>query len=173
MGVIIDLIGSMIVRGTIVVIVVTMMLQLHNTLYERNAQSIAQQKMMTVSDIITMDFKLLGYNVPVGTNPILRIESQRIDFLGDLGNNGTIDTIRYYMPVGDSVLYRQENNNLGEILHFVNLLEFQYFNEFGAYTAQVDSVKMIQVRIGTKEPPLFSDFRPSGYWETVFIPPNI
>jgi hypothetical protein len=174
MGVIIDLIGSMIVRGAIVVIVVTMMVQLHNTLYQRNAQSIAQQKVMTVSEVMTMDFRLLGYNVPSTDAMIVRMESQRIDFVGDFDNNGSVDTIRYYLGAGDSILYRQENNNPeGELLHFVDLLEFQYLSELGVATSEPDSVRSIYIRLGTKEPALFGDFFPQGYWESVFFPPNM
>ena len=171
MGALLDIIGSLVVRGSIVAIMVTVTYSLHNALYVRTSQSIAQQKVATVSEIMKSDIKQIGYNTSL--TPVLTMSASDFRFIGDLDNNGVVDSIRYHVAI-DSILYRTVNSaSPAPLLYYVSMLAFKYTDMSGVVTADRDLVKTISIKIATKEPNVLDDIAPKGFWEGIINPPNI
>ncbi|MBI2619712.1 MAG: hypothetical protein HYW57_06490 [Ignavibacteriales bacterium] len=185
MGVILDLIASMAVRGAIVYIVITMNIQLHELLYEKAQHAIVKQNTATVADIFRNDLRYLGYNV---TGDVFKLaDTNRVRFLGDLSPgdaNTTPDTIYYYVgPTSemsetpnpdDRIMYRRVNSGTPvDIGHGVVTFSFKYYDGTGAVTTDLASIKSLWVKIVMQGDRPINQFYPTSIWETDFHPGNI
>jgi hypothetical protein len=141
---VLDLIGSSMVFGLLLLMTIRM-----NTANSENIQTfhgdlIVQENLVTLTSILEYDFRKLGYckdptKIPDPSKAILQADSNKIRFLTDLHNTGTLDSLSYYVgPTSeasatpnpdDRLFYRVENNNTP---HGVNLgvttFDFRYFD---------------------------------------------
>ncbi len=121
-----DMIGSFVVGGMLFL----MALRLNASAVEEssvyNGNLILQENMTTTVNLIETDFRKIGYcrNWRLIPDPSLSIriaDSNRLRFWTDLGDNGTLDSLTYYLgPTSelndtpnprDRFLYRQEGAN--------------------------------------------------------------
>lgn len=94
MGAILDIVGSLAIRGVILVIIINLSLTMRDALYQKTSRATALQNLSNAAGIIEKDVKMLGYNV--ASKPyVLNAESQRLRFLADLDNNSIVDTVEY------------------------------------------------------------------------------
>lgn len=119
-----DMIGSFVVGGLLFL----MALRLNASAVEEssvyNGNLILQQNMTTAVNMIETDFRKIGYcrDWRLISDPSLSIriaDSTRLRFWTDLGNDGTLDSLTYYVGSTseltdtpnprDRYLYRQEN----------------------------------------------------------------
>lgn len=119
-----DIVGSIIVGGLILLILFRLNSSATSNLYNENSELIVQQAMVSQVQVIESDFRKIGYckiwtKIPDPTKAILLADSTRIKFLTDLDNDGTVDSLYYYLgPTSelpktpnpkDRLLYRVEN----------------------------------------------------------------
>ena len=146
-NVILDIIGSSIIAGILMLSIFRLSNNSTEDLYRGTGNLTAQTNLATVVQILENDFRRIGYcanwqQIPVPTEAILQADSLGIRYLTDVDQNGIIDTMHYYFdPVTDipstpnprdRFLYRTINNdtpvdvNLG-----VTQFKMEFYNSLG------------------------------------------
>ena len=152
---ILDIIGSIITGGLLLLILFKINVNATSNLYNTNSEANIQQSMVSVVEVLESDFRKIGYcrdwnKIPDPTKAILYADSSSIKFLSDLNNNSNVDTVYYYVGrrselsmtpnPNDRLFYRVINNetpmssNLG-----ITQFHLTYFNVLG------DTIKTLPV----------------------------
>jgi hypothetical protein len=132
MNVILDIIGSFVIRGMIVLIVLTAMVSLNNSLFRQTERVALNDLVTNTSETIYNDFSLAGYGA--STSKVFnKADSIEAIFSADLDNDGTAETVRYYLGAGAAgshrILYRTLNAGTPfEIARDVILIRFYYYS---------------------------------------------
>jgi len=150
---IIDIVGSIIIGGTLMLILWRLNDAATENTYNYSGELSLQQNLATVAMVIEYDFRKIGYcadwnKIPDPTKSIVLADSNKIKFLtdvatpGDPEGDGIVDTMYYYLgPASeltatenprDRMLYRVVNSetpigsNMG-----VTQFKMVYFNALG------------------------------------------
>lgn len=165
-NVILDIIGSIIIGGILMLSIFRVNSSSTEDLYRGSGNLVAQTNLATVVQILETDFRRIGYcadwkQIPIPTDAILYADSISLRYLTDVDKDGVVDTMHYYFDLAtdipgtpnprDRFLYRLVNNetpagvNLG-----VTQFKMEYFNALGTklnfpiadpreiYTMQID-----------------------------------
>jgi hypothetical protein len=106
-NVILDIIGSMIIAGILMISIFRLQNSSTEDLYRGTGNLTAQTNLATVVQILETDFRRIGYcadwqQIPVPTESILYADSNSIRYLTDIDQNGLIDTMYYHFdPLTD------------------------------------------------------------------------
>lgn len=202
MDTMIDIIGSTIVAGLLIVAIVRMNSSLSNTGSDTNVQVITQSDLTAIGQGITYDFYKIGYRA---SPAILIADTNRLEFRADLEKDGVPDTVYYYTAQATTtgsqnpnmiVLYRRQWNSathsatttgasLGQT--YFNL---SYYDSTGtpvtippgglSWGSSISDslltvIKTIQVKVLVQSPNrLMSDTTYAGsYWEQYISPKNL
>lgn len=146
-NVLLDIMGSMIIGGLLMLILFRLNDAATENTYNYGGELTSQQNLSTIVQILEYDFRKIGYckdwvKIPDPTKAILLADSTRIKFLTDTDNDGSVDTMYYYLgPLSelsgtpnprDRLLYRVVNSeapsgvNLG-----VTLFRLTYYDALG------------------------------------------
>ena len=192
MGVMIDIIGSTIIRGAIVLIILNLNVSLNNSLTQKTVRAALKQKTVVPAQVLTDDIRLAGYNqvVIAGQKLFAVAKADEIQFLADLNSDSTADVVHYYLgtaPVGSThrVLYRQLNGGTPfELARDVISLSFAYYNSLGTQIApgvNKGGIKSISVKLKIESNIQVSEGMGTGnaaqyegaYWERTIFPQNL
>ncbi len=157
MTILLDLLGSWIIRASLITVMLTLTVNLNNTLYQSNQQATAKKLIVAVDSIIYSDLNMAGYNVAVGTISFQTIADTNVLFYGDLNGGGVPETIRYWTYYDNTTglrrLYRYVNNEnsgadllLGKNFATVSLL---YYASNGTPTTAAANIVSVRVRLTT------------------------
>lgn len=196
MATMIDIIGSTIIRGAIVLIILNLNVSLNNALTQKTVRAALKQKTVVPAQILTDDIRLAGYNqpfTPPGTpyKPFAIAMADEILFLADLNSDSTADVVHYYLGAAGPeipphrVLYRQLNYGTSfELARDVISLTFTYYNSSGGtipYGLSKNLIKSISIKlkiasntqvtegIGTDNTASYE----TAYWERTIFPQNL
>lgn len=183
MSVMIDIIGSFIIIGVVMLSIFGLSSNLNQSAYNKSFSVVTQTNEVALARMIEFDFNKIGYQVPVSTPALLKARPDSIIFKAALTYGGSWSTVTYYTgPTSeltrtknprDRYLYRIEDGkkipaNLG-----VTSLSFVYYNRDGFITSALDSIKSIRARF-TIESPEPVDTSYSGIsWEKRIYPKNL
>jgi hypothetical protein len=191
MGVMIDIIGSTIIRGVIVLVILNLNVSLNNALSQKTARAVVKQKTVVPAQVITDDLRLAGYNTSVKTFSIAKADE--VQFSADVNNDGNTETVHYYLGTPDAVskhrvLYRAVSSINGgapfELARDVDSLVFNFYDINGGALGpglNVSNIKSIKVKlliesnaqvtegIGTDSAPQYV----KAYWERTLFPLNL
>lgn len=162
----IDIVGSMIIGGMLMLILFRLQDSATKNSYNYGGEAIVQQNLVEIVQLLEHDFRKIGYcrdwtQIPDPSKAILSADSSSISYLTDLDDDGTVDSLRYYLGAkselsetpnpNDRMLYRVENGgtavgaNLGVTqfsLEFYdalnNKLTFPIENTGQIYTMRID-----------------------------------
>ena len=162
----IDIVGSMVIGGMLMLILFRLQDNATKNSYNYGGEAIVQQNLVEVVQLIEHDFRKIGYcrdwsQIPDPSKAILTADSTSIRYLTDLDDDGTVDSLRYFLGPkseltetpnpNDRMLYRVENGetpisaNLGVTqfsLEFYdalsNKLDFPIENPGQIYTMRID-----------------------------------
>lgn len=142
----IDIVSSMLISGFLLVTALRMDQQSVKNTYYSETNLTVQQNLTSLVENLEYDFRKMGYCADPNVQPkpymyVVKGDSNYIWFVADLYNNGTLDTVKYYLG-SDSIpgcankhvrmLYRQVNSgpavgsNLG-----VAEFKLKYLDGFG------------------------------------------
>lgn len=187
MGIFFDIIGALIIRGTMVVIIVSLTLSLHGTLNERTVQARLKQNLAMTTDIVKTDFAMIGFRVTSG-NPMLLASATDLRFCADVDDNGAMDTVYYYLgPVSelastenpnDRIFYRRVNQQtMREVGRGITSLAIVMRDSLARVTASYAAVRSVQIQLiaqaGTPVERGYVKRYPTSSWELHFYPPNL
>lgn len=120
-----DIIGSSLVGGLLFIMGLRLNASANETSAVYSTNYILQKNMTALVGILEEDFRKIGYckdwkKIPDPSRAIRTADSTTIRFWTDIGNDGTLDSITYYIGQAselastpnpwDCYIYRQENN---------------------------------------------------------------
>lgn len=182
MSIILDILGAMVIRGTIVLVILGVNVSLHNLLYKKTSQAVVSQNISLASEDLKNDIKNVGLKAT--SVSILRAEPTRFEFVGDVDANGIADTVSYYLGSttelsatdnpNDSKIYRVVGNQPPyDFASGVTMLNFEYFDISGHPTTDVSFIRSVSVYLQMEQGYAFDKAYPSSYWQYHFFPPNL
>jgi hypothetical protein len=155
MTIFLDILGSWILRGTLMVVMLTVIVNMNDVVYQSNQNAAAKLLVATADSIIYSDLNEAGYNVS-GTT-FLNAGSSDMRFYGDLNGGGVPETVRYYAVAVAGTnptlykLYRNVNNEnsgidllLGSSFQTV---KFTYYDKSGAVTSTLSNIVAVRVHL--------------------------
>jgi type II secretory pathway component PulJ len=142
-----DILGSILIGGLIMLILFRLNASATSNLYNNTSEANVQSAMISVGTVLEHDFRKIGYckdwtKIPDPTKAILFADTSSIKFLTDINNNGSVDTLYYYLgPTSelsntpnprDRLLYRVVNGETPKSSN-VGITKFKliYFDSFG------------------------------------------
>jgi hypothetical protein len=177
MNIVLDLLGSMIIRGVIALAILRVSVSMNDSLYRKAAESRLSQNLSVASEIIYLDFKRLGYNA--GAGAVAEAEPTSVRFWADLTNRGAADEVEYYMePLGfdttQVALFRRVNAETPiAIATGVTKFQLSYFDSVGAATTTPSIVRSLSIRVSIEQSYSTIGVNPKASWECHIFPPNI
>lgn len=192
MDTMIDIAGSMIVAGLLIVAVLKMNSSLEDAGSDTNVSVITQSNITQIANSITYDFYKIGFEAKPA---ILFADSDKIIFRADLQRDGNPDTVRYWIsnPLTGTdlnpnlrILYRSVDSEppTGATLGQTSF-HLYYYDTTGAEMnipladaadqALLSQIKSIKVIVTVQSPnKLLSDSTYAGaYWEEFISPKNL
>ena len=159
MSVWLDLIGSFVFGSLLVLNVIRMNADITVQSYKSAMVYMAQDNAATLAEIVEDDFQKMGYGV--ADTAITLADSSQIRFLADLGADGTVDTLYYYLSSptlanhtvnpADRILYRKRNGDTPQDFPMgITVFALSYFNADGdslALPVTPGEVRQIRVDI--------------------------
>lgn len=184
---ILDIIGSMIVGG----IVLVSLLGLNGNIVQGAATQtfnlITQQNLTTLSDILENDLRKAGYHISDSVK-ITYIDTSEIRFKIDLKNDSTVTTVRYYLDTKSKsiqdnpktkVLYRSINGG-GATSMNLGVTRFRlWFSDAKGVAittntlAALSKIRVIKVLVNIESGYAYNSAYAGAYWERVIRPENL
>jgi hypothetical protein len=187
MNMIIDILGMMIIRASIVAIILNLMINLHEALFKQTERIYLSEAITAAQQTISADLKLAGYNS--SDKRFLIARTNEMSIRADIDNSGSVDSVRYYLnPSSGSnkVLYRIVNGTGPiQVARNVDTFYVRYYTSSGGVASASPptnvTLKSVFVRLvlssnisestasgGTSE----SGTR-TAKWEQLFFPENL
>ncbi|MBS4033086.1 MAG: hypothetical protein KGZ85_01360 [Ignavibacterium sp.] len=195
MNILLDILGSSIIGGMILLMVLKLNIFASNANYYSDNELKLQQNVKTLAEILNYDLRKIGYKRD--TTSMITAQPQRIKFFAELdapgtGGYGTIDMVEYFLGdstestgttnLRDKILYRVVNNTDttgGSSLGLVDL-KFSYMNAQGNTTANLDSIRYIKAEFWVEPQDALTNYVTGQadttvftYWELTIYPRNI
>lgn len=194
MNILIDLLGSTLIGGILLLIILQMNLFMSNASFSSDNELRMQQNAKTLAEIMNYDFRKIGYKFD--DTAMLTAQKKNIKFVGDLqapgeAGFGTMDTVEYLVldstfAAGtsnprDIVLVRVLNGTdsiTGPSLGLVDI-NFSYLDSLSSPTANLSKIKYIKAELWVEPMEPANNFITGKkdsvftYWEFTIHPRNI
>ena len=192
---ILDIIGSIIAGGFLLLILARTNASAIQNTYNNNSDLITQQNLSTVVMLLENDFRKIGYMgdwKKAGqidpSKAILYADSIHIKFIGDINNNGVMDTVYYYVgPTSelsgtpnpnDRILYRSvtstnSSNNTLTKSGSMGITQFglTYFDDFGHQLSfpitAPGTIAEIQITLQIQNTEAYNGQFVTSYWRQI------
>jgi len=182
MNVLLDIMGSTIIGGLIVSMLINFNIFQSNTSFASDSELQLQQNAKTLAEILNYDLRKIGYGYD--STAVTVADSEKISFYSDIDKNGSIDQITYTISdtsdvssttnPEDVILYRIVNNDTskGPSLGLTKL-KFSYLDGMGAETTTLSEIKYIHAELWIKSIEPVQDDYIFTYWEMTINPRNL
>lgn len=195
MNILLDILGSSIIGGMILLMVLKLNIFASNANYYSDNELKLQQNVKTLAEILNYDLRKIGYKRDATS--MITAQPQRIKFYAELdapgtAGHGTIDIVEYFLGdstettgttnLRDKILYRVVNNTdtiAGSSLGLVDL-NFSYMNAQGVTTANLDDIRFIKAEFWVEPQDAVTNYVTGQadtnvftYWELTIYPRNI
>lgn len=187
----IDVVCSFLLGGIVIALLQGLMVNMTSTAGEQTFETIVQSNLTTAADMVTSDFRRMGYGAPgAADSAILYADPQKIVFQGDLDNDGIFpDSLSYMLgdvrPAANTnprtrYLFRRWRNQPPQPLN-LGLTKFTltYYdgagNELPAVprVAAPGSIRSVRIGIVVESISPWNGRVASASWEQVLKPLNL
>ncbi len=179
MNTLLEIAGTWIIGSLLILSMMTLLFGTMDAQSELVSSVATHDRLLTVADIINADIRIAGIGVPDSIDTVIAADSTQFMFLGDIDNNGTPDTLSYFVrsvlgAYGDTlsfIMRRIGSNSGNEESMGKASVSFSYFNAEGSPTASLSDIRSVttQMRafdmISTQE----SKIRASLQWQTYLV----
>lgn len=191
---ILDLIGSTMVFGSLLLIALRLNAGTMENLQSYREDLIVQENLVEITKLLEYDFRKIGYcqNFTVITNPsqAIRIaDSNRIRFWTDFPTSGSptgdgvLDSLTYYVGnvselsvtpnPNDKLLYRVENNSTPVGVNVgVTTFSLQYYDALriplSSPVADCRQIQYLQISVQTEHPVKWTKYYNTATYDTVY-----
>ena len=182
MNIILDLLGSTIIGGLILLMLMNFNMFQSNTSISSNSELHMQQNAKTLAEILNHDFRKIGFNYD--NTAFAQADSERISFYSDIDRNGSVDSVTYFLGSPsevtsttnpkDRILYRVVNIDTikGPSLGLTKA-RFSYLDGVGAETATFTDIAYVKAEIWIQSiEPVDGEYLWT-YWEMTINPRNL
>ncbi len=189
MQVIYDIIGSIIIGG----IILLMLLSFNSSVMEGSAvqtfNSIVQSNVTSLTDMIEYDFRKMGYRVgTIHDTGIVYADSVRILMRGDFNNDKVVESLAYYLDVVTNsghvnprsrILYRQVNNGVAQKINLgITKFRLTYYDLNDNLIAEnpiklPSTIRAIRLAINIESTSPWDQTYAGGTWERTITPKNL
>lgn len=159
MGSMIDIIGSSVIGGLLLLILFNVLDTTNEYFITHGDDLIVQQNLTSLAINLENDLKKMGYAVPESELSIMIADSTDLKFRGDIDKDFVPDTVEYYLgPTSDLTatqnpddrfIYRKVNGlpANGEKVGVVSKFKFDYLNQDGIEVSNLNTIKMIRITL--------------------------
>jgi len=160
-------------------------MKLNTAVMSNSAQSTmdltAKTNVETLSEIISFDLRKIGYN-NTGIS-VYAASSVRLSFVGDLDNDGTVDSVIWQADTSVSLpatenpadfpVYRIVNGDTTSFFTSTTVFELSYYDSKGSLAAGHSDIRGVQVEMTCESPESVGAEYIQSSWEKRFYPRNI
>lgn len=156
MSIILDLFGSAIIGGYVILIGMRMLATMGDTIVASGTTVSTQESMVDAIATMESDFRKIGYGVTEAKNSIAIADSNRIRFRADMNRDGSVDSVEWYLGprlakfTDRSVHYLFRRYNGGQpMIAAANVVYFRlrYLDQTGNPTAFTTNIAMIETTL--------------------------
>ncbi|MCX6120516.1 MAG: hypothetical protein NTX44_02715 [Ignavibacteriales bacterium] len=171
-----DIIQSYIIKGVIILIILQAMLLLQNLLYQHTEKAALEGELSTASFTFSSEMRQAGYNS--SATPFTIAETSRVEIVGDIDNNGSVEQVRYYlapMPTSTKFFLMRTVNGGTPFTAGKNFRKFYltYYDSTGHTTSDLTKIKSISVLATIEnDAKFYGDYLRSS-WQAQIFPPNV
>lgn len=184
----IDVAGSFIIGGIIILIMANLNIYINTSSAENLYTNIVQDNMASTVNILEHDFYRMGYGINNGR--IIEADSNSIKFISDLNNSGVYDTVAYSVGTtsdlsgtqnpNDKPLYRTLNNGSPKYTESVTNFDLSYYDSLGNkfnYASLNSStirskIRIIKIYLKIESTEPVDGVYQSAEWERKIFPKN-
>lgn len=184
---ILDVIGSIIIAGILMVSIFRLQNSSTEELYRGTGNLTAQTNLATVVQILESDLRRIGYcadwqKIPIPTEAILYADSSSIRYLTDDDNNGSIDTMYYNFDFAkdipqtpnprDRFLYRIVNNETPVDVNMgITQFRMEFYNALGTKLnfpiADPREIYSMQIDITIEDVSAYNENYQTVFWRQI------
>ncbi len=165
-----DVVISMILGITIVLIIINANMIVGEGWFEYNNEMLVQEMLLSTATLIEGEFRNMGFGVSktptLSAGVIEYADRQHIKFTSDLNRTGTIDTVEYFIGSTDDVnfqneairpLHRRVNSGETRSVGYVTEFQLRYFekngNELTTFPLEgAANIYMIEIEMEVQNP---------------------
>jgi hypothetical protein len=190
MAYLLDILGSVIIAGMVVMILLTININTTTSSSALLFTTIEQRKITAATELIQYDFYKIGYLIP--GEKIAIADSNEIKFYSDIDNDTETDSVHYYLGnttdltytsnPNDKPLYRQRNWQ-DSLLAEIPVVDFNlsYYDSIGnsldysslTNSAGRDLIKSIKIKITVESDEMYADEYRTSEWKKKISPKNL
>ena len=171
MNALLDILGATVIGGLLVISLLAVLFAVTDTNYILENEHAMQRYASTAAQIIDADLSKIGFGIADTTGIILFADSSRVCALGDVNNDGVLDSIEYVMEQtvntkGDTIplMKRIITDIPGNTTRFPNLtFRADYYSGSGSITAVPDDIQVISVTLGAYAPEEYKEHTARTY----------
>jgi hypothetical protein len=185
-----DILGSMIIGGMILVMVLGFNANIIEGAALQTFKTNVQGNMTTVTNIMEYDFRKMGFQVAFPQDSsISYADSTRIIFKGDFDNNGATETLQYNYVAGTQapgavnprarVLFRSYNGGPAQSMNIgITRFRFTYYDSVGTtmtgnVIARPSLIKSFKVTINMESKEPYNSQYAGVCWDRIIKPRNL
>jgi hypothetical protein len=182
MSILLDIFGSTIIGGLIVLMLLNFNIFQSNTRFASDSELQLQQNAKTLAEIINYDLRKIGYDY--SNTAFIEADSERISFYSDIDRNGSTDIVSYFLGdtsevtettnPKDRILYRVVNSDTikGPSLGLTKA-KFSYLDEVYSETATLTDIKYVRAELWIESIEPVGEEYLFTYWEMTINPRNL
>ena len=188
MQVILDVVGSVLIAGFVILIMANLNLNILNSSTENLYTNIAQENAGTTSEILEYDLGKIGYRT---TSGISVADSNQISYGVDIDDDGDTENISYYLGdvselsstanPNDRVLYRQISGFSSKTMAVVAYFKLSYYDStasmltYAALSNQTerDKIKTVEVYLKVESSDPVDSLYQVAEWRQKIYPRNL
>jgi len=180
-----DYVGAMIIGSIIVLMILGLYFNIMGTAAASTLDLIVQESLSSTTELLEYDFRLMGYRISDSVK-VTRADSNAISFKGDFDDNGTPDSISYYIGKRSGVnnnpnafiLYRRLNKQQMVSNGAATMFRLWYYDAQGIVVtggspSVLSKIRAIKVAINAESKAPYDGDYMSAYWERVIKPKNV
>jgi len=182
MSILLDIFGSTIIGGLIVLMLMNFNIFQSNTRFASDSELQLQQNAKTLAEIINYDLRKIGYDY--SNTAFVQADSERISFYSDIDRNGSSDVVSYFLGYAsevtettnpkDRILYRVVNSDTtkGPSLGLTKT-KFSYLDEVYSETTTLTDIKYVRAELWIESIEPVGEEYLFTYWEMTINPRNL
>ncbi len=182
MSILLDIFGSTIIGGLIVLMLMNFNIFQSNTRFASDSELQLQQNAKTLAEIINYDLRKIGYDY--SNTAFVEADSERISFYSDIDRNGSIDIVSYFLGdtsevtgttnPKDRILYRVVNSDtIKGPSRGLTKAKFSYLDEVYSETATLTDIKYVKAELWIESIQPVGEEYLFTYWEMTINPRNL
>lgn len=183
MNAVLDLIGATVISAFVTLMLMNVNNNLSVTAAQQYLNTNTQQNTVALAEMMHFDFKNTGYRV-TDSIKINRAQADRITVKGDFDNNGSVDSVSYYLGQtsdlsntpnpNDRPLYRVLNGATPVASNWgVTSMRFTYYDESGRETTFRSKIRSFKVKMSLMSAVQYDEKYSYSNWEKMFKPRNL